>query len=57
MVRTFARHWIVTALCLARASEGSRIEISSEIIPITTSNSTSVNALNLLFITCSLPGF
>src|SRR3954453_1272863 len=37
-------HWIDRALSRARLSAGSRIEIRIAMIPITTSNSTSVNA-------------
>src|SRR5438445_3348378 len=45
--RIFARHLRVFALRRARPRAGRRIEISSAMIPITTSNSTSVNACRL----------
>src|SRR5437773_1114000 len=45
--RIFARHLRVFALRRARPRAGRRIEISSAMMPITTSNSTSVNACRL----------
>src|SRR3954463_7085203 len=43
MVRKFARHFTVLAALRALLSEGSRIEISKAMMPITTKSSTSVN--------------
>jgi 5,10-methylenetetrahydrofolate reductase len=43
--RRFDKHLTVLAFRLALESAGSRIEISKAMMPITTSNSTKVNAL------------
>jgi len=48
MLRRFDRHASRFALCRARLRDGSRIEISSAMMPITTSSSTSVNALRVV---------